>query len=182
MLFSAMRFAAKLKRHPFELTPWSRGARVLCKVQTQDGIAGVNTVAFVYDFDPIYQILRSTFSGHVSDETLLDHQRVGALLVASLDPRFAIIDLSASDPFAVTVAGVRALAKLPPPMPKRDRPRVVIAPSDHMFGMARIFEIEGETTRPSLHVVRSVRDAWAILGVEMKEAKFEPISRADFAH
>jgi hypothetical protein len=60
-------------------------------------------------------------------------------------------------------------------MPKIDRPRVVIAPTDYKFGIARIFEIEGEPTRPSLHVVRSVREAWAILGLEMKEAKFEPI-------
>jgi hypothetical protein len=139
-------------------------------------------VAFVFDFDPIHQILRSTFSGKVDDEDLLNHQRMGALLVASLDPRFAIIDLSATDPFAATAAGMRALAKLPPPMPKRDRPRVVIAPSDHTFGMARIFEVEGETTRPSLHVVRSVTEAWAILGVEMEEAKFGPISGARFAH
>jgi hypothetical protein len=133
-------------------------------------------VAFVFDFDPIHQILRSIFSGQVSDETLLNHQCIGALLVTSLDPRFAIIDLSAADPFAVTAAGMRTLAKLPPPMPKTDRPRVVIAPSDHTFGMARIFEVAGEATRPSLHVVRSVREAWAILGVEMKKAKFGPIS------
>jgi hypothetical protein len=44
--------------------------------------------------------------------------------------------------------------------------------------MARIFEVEGEATRPNLHVVRSVKEAWAILGVEMEEAKFGSISRA----
>jgi hypothetical protein len=114
----------------------------------------------------------------VSEEDLLNHQRMGALLVTSLDPRFAIINLSAADPFEVTSEGMRALAKLPPPMPKMDRPRVVIAPSDHAFGMARIFAIEGEATRPNLHVVRSAREAWAILGVEMKEAQFGPISGA----
>jgi hypothetical protein len=135
-------------------------------------------MAFAFDFDPIHQILRSRFSGKVDDGDLLSHTRMGALLVTSLDPRFAIIDLSAADPFAPTADGIRALAKLPPAMPKMDRPRVVIAPSDHMFGMARIFEIEGETTRPNLHVVRSAREAWAIFGVEMEEAKFGPISAA----
>jgi hypothetical protein len=54
----------------------------------------------------------------VSDEDLLNHQRVALLLVTSLDPRFAIIDLSAADPFDVTADRVRALAKLPPAMPK----------------------------------------------------------------
>ncbi len=139
-------------------------------------------MAFVFDFDPTHQILRSTFSGKVTDEELLNHQRVGLLLVTSLDPRFAIIDLSAADPFEVTADGMRALAKLPPAMPKMDRPRVIIAPSDHTFGMARIFEVEGEATRPNLHVVRSMKEAWVILGIEMEEAKFGPISGASSAH
>ena len=137
-------------------------------------------MAFVFDFDPTHQILRSTFSGQVNDDDFLNHQRVGAQLVTSLDPRFAIIDLSAADPFEVTTDGMRALAKLPPVMPQMERPRVVIAPADHMFGMARVFEIEGEVTRPNLHVVRSVKDAFAILGMEMEEAKFGPISGLPF--
>ena len=132
-------------------------------------------MAFSFDFDPIHQIFRSTFSGKVGDEDLLNHQRMAAPLITSLDPRFAIINLSAANPFEATPEGVRALAKLPPVMPKMDRPRVVIAPTDYKFGIARIFEIEGETSRPSLHVVRSEREAWAILGVEMKEVQFRPI-------
>jgi len=138
-------------------------------------------MAFIFDFDPTHQVLRSTFSGRVSDEDLLNHQRVGALLVTSLGPRFAIIDLSGADPFDVTVEGMRALAKLAPAMPQRDRPRVVIAPSDYAFGLARIFEIEGEATRPNLHVVRSTKEAWAILGLEMAQARFGSISGAPFA-
>jgi hypothetical protein len=135
-------------------------------------------MAFVFDFDPTHHILRSIFSGHVSDDDLLNHQRVGALLVTSLGPRFAIVDLSGADPFEATADGMRALAKLPPAMPQRDRPRVVIALSDHAFAMARIFQVEGEATRPNLHVVRSVKEAWAILGVKVEEAQFGSISGA----
>ena len=135
-------------------------------------------MAFVFDFDPAHQILRSTFSGRVDDEDLLNHQRIVLLLVASLGPRSVIVDPSAADPVETTTDGMRALAKLPPSMPQMDRPRVVIAPSDLKFGMARIFAIEGEATRPNLHVVRSMREAWAILAVEMEEAKFGPISGA----
>jgi len=139
-------------------------------------------MAFTYDFDPVHQILRSTFSGKVTDEELLNHQRVGALLVTSLHPRFALIDLSSADPFEATADGMRELAQLPPAMPQRERPRVIVAPSDRAFAMARIFQVEGAATRPNLHVVRSVGEAWAIFGVEMKEAKFGPISGAAFAH
>src|ERR1017187_5730906 len=137
-----------------ELTGRGRGATLPRQRDAQNGNCGGETMAFAFDFDPIHQILRSTFSGKVSDEDLLNHQRVGLLLVTSLDPRFAVIDLSAANPFEATADGMRALAKLPPAMPQTDRPRVVIAPSDHTFGMARIFEVEGEATRPNLHVVR----------------------------
>jgi hypothetical protein len=135
-------------------------------------------VAFVFDFDPTNRVLRSTFTARVSDEDFVNHQRVGLLLVTSLDPRFAMIDLSAADPFDVTTGGMRALAKLPPAMPKVERPRVIVAPTDHTFAMARVFEAEGWATRPNLHVVRSVREAWAIFGIEMESANFGPISGA----
>ena len=141
-------------------------------------MAGGETMAFAFDFDPIHQILRSTFSGRVSDEDLLDHQRMVVLLATSLDPRFGVADLSGADPFEATSDGMRDLAKLPPAMPHADRPRVIIAPSDYAFGMMHIFEVEGETTRPNLHVVRSESEAWAILGVKMEEVKFGPISGA----
>lgn len=147
--------------------------------RAQNGNCG--RMAFVFDFDPTHQILRSKFSGRVSDEDLLNHQRAALLLVMSLDPRSAILDLSAADLSYATSRGMRKLAKLPAAMPKMDRPSVLIAPSDHTFGMARIFQLEGEATHPNLHVVRSEREAWAILGVEMERAKFGPISEAPFA-
>jgi len=45
--------------------------------------------------------------------------------------------------------------------------------SPHIFGLARIFELEGEATRPNLHVVHTEHEAWAILSV--KEPRFEPV-------
>jgi len=131
-------------------------------------------MAWKFEIDPEQRILRSTFEGKVVFDDLLDHQRMGALLVQSLDPRGALIDLSGADPFDVTPDAIRRLAKMPPAMPQRERPRVVVAPSDHQFGMARIFQIEGRATRPNLSVVRTVEDAWAILGLD--EAHFRRIS------
>lgn len=59
-------------------------------------------------------------------------------------------------------------------MPQPDRSRIIVAVSSQIFGMARMFEFEGEITRPNLHVVRSLAEAWAILGI--REPKFEPVS------
>ncbi|MFZ0212196.1 MAG: hypothetical protein WAL55_05770 [Candidatus Acidiferrales bacterium] len=129
-----------------------------------------------WDFDPVHQILRSTFVGKVNDEDLMNHQRMGGLLVESLDPLAAIIDLSGAKPFEATPGGMRHLAKLPPPMPRMDRPRVVVAPTDHVLGLVRIFQIVGEETRPSLHVVRAMSEAWQIIGVDGAQARFEPVA------
>jgi hypothetical protein len=134
-------------------------------------------VTATWDFDPVHRILRSKFAGKVSDEDLMNHQRMAAMLVKALDPRAAIIDLSRADPFEATPAGMRHLAKLPPPMPKVDRPRVVVAPLDHVLGLVRIFQIEGEVTRPSLHVVRTMSEAWHIIGGEESRARFEAVGR-----
>jgi hypothetical protein len=133
-------------------------------------------VAATWDFDPVHQLLRSTFVGKVSDEDLLNHQRMSALLVDVLDPRAAIVDLSRIDSFDATPAGLRRLAKLPPPMPKADRPRVIVAPQDHVLGLVRMFQIEGEATRPNLHVVRNVSEAWLIIRADESKARFEPVA------
>jgi hypothetical protein len=71
---------------------------------------------------------------------------------------------------------MRHLAKLPPPMPKVDRPRVVAAPLDHVWGLVRIFQIEGEVARPSLHVVRTMSEAWHIIDLEESQARFEAVA------
>jgi hypothetical protein len=39
--------------------------------------------------------------------------------------------------------------------------------------MARMFELQGQETRPNLHVIRTEKEAWAILGVS--KPKFEPV-------
>jgi len=52
----------------------------------------------------------------------------------------------------------------------------MVAPADDVFGLTRLFGIAGEATRPNYHVVRSEREAWAILGVQKPE--FRPIPEA----
>jgi hypothetical protein len=129
-----------------------------------------------WDFDPVHQILRSRFVGKVNDEDLMNHQRMAGLLVQILDPLAAIVDLSGANPFEATSGGMRHLAELPPPMPKVDRPRVVVAPLDHVMGLMRIFQIVGESTRPNLHLVRATSEAWHIIGVEEVQARFELVA------
>jgi hypothetical protein len=134
-------------------------------------------MAFRFEFDSIHRVLRIKFSETVTNEDLIYFYRMSTLLVESLDPLSAIIDFAAVTSFESSADFMRNLAALPPAMPKQERPRVVIAPADHVFGLARLFGTAGEATRPSFHVVRTEQQAWAILGIQ-EEPEFKPVQQA----
>jgi hypothetical protein len=131
-------------------------------------------VPYQFEFDETNRILRCRFDGRVTDEDLKESYRLAAEYMAQTDPRAAITDLSAVTSFEVSPETIRELAKSAP-LPDPNRPRCIVAPSSNVFGMARMFEIEGEVTRPNLHVVRTLEEAWAILGVQ--GLTFEPLIR-----
>jgi hypothetical protein len=126
-----------------------------------------------FEFDSINRVLRGRVAGRVTDGDLTDFYRSAAEHVALVDPIAGIVDLSAVTSFEVSPQTIRRLAKSEPAMPEPSRLRVIVAISSHVFGMARMFEFEGEATRPNLHVVRTVDEAWAILGIH--EPRFEPM-------
>lgn len=84
-----------------------------------------------------------------------------------------ILDMSGVVSFNVSAATVRQLAQLPPAIPDPNIPRVIVAGSNQMFGLARMFEIQGSDTRPNLHVVRTEKEALAILGVTAPDFKLD---------
>ncbi len=83
------------------------------------------------------------------------------------------MDLSGITGIDVSPDTIRELAFSPPVMPNPEAPRFVIAAMPKAFGLARMFELEGQHTRPNLHVVRTLDDACAILGIS--NFHFEPI-------
>lgn len=124
-----------------------------------------------FDFDLSSKIIRCRIEGIVTDETLKEYYRLCSNYGA-LNPTFSgIFDMSAVVFIAVSADTIRHLAMLPPAVPDPDIPRVIVAGSPQMFGLARMFDLQGGETRPNLHVVRSEQEALAILGV--KVAKFE---------
>lgn len=130
-------------------------------------------MSYRLDFDSTNRILRCRFWGRVSDEEFANYLQTVWQYVALTRPRGGITDLSAVTSFDVTVETIRTLASWQPVVPPMGRPRVILTASDHIFGMARMFEMEAEVTRPNLHVVRTWQEACAILGVP--ELHFEPI-------
>jgi hypothetical protein len=121
---------------------------------------------YTFDFDLANGILRSRLSGPVTDEVLMRFFRTGAQHAIRTRPVAGVVDLSEVTSFDVSAQVIEKLAKLPPVLPDPNLRRVIIAPSPEIYGMMRMFEIEGEATRPDIHVVHTEQEAWAILSVE----------------
>lgn len=130
-------------------------------------------MSYLFEFDATNRILRARFERHLTNEDLKEYYSLATKVVAKTNARSAILDLSSVISLDLSPTTVRALAALPPTVPDEERPRFIVAPSPPIFGFARMFQLEGEQTRPNLHVVRSPKEVWAILGIH--EPKFEPL-------
>jgi hypothetical protein len=126
-----------------------------------------------FEFDSTHRILRCQLEGRITDEELRGYYRDAERYATRTDPLAGILDMSGVTSLEVSPEAVRELARLPPAMPNPSRPRVLIATSPAVFGVARMFELQGQATRPNLHVVHSEKEALAILGVT--QTRFEPI-------
>ena len=128
---------------------------------------------YTFDYDPVNWILRCRLSGGVGDELLREFFRAGADHAILTNPSAGVVDLSDVDSFDVSSRAIEELAKAQPVLSNPNLRRIVIAPASDVYGMMRMFEMEGEQVRPGLHVVRSEQEAWAILGV--LHPRFEPL-------
>jgi hypothetical protein len=131
-------------------------------------------MSYQFEFDSTNRILRCRFEGHVTDEDLKEYYVAASLHVAKINPRSVITDMSAVTTSDVSSETIRELAGLRPTLPEPSLPRFIVAPSPPIFGLARMFELEGELTRPNLHTVRNLKEVWAILGIV--EPKFQPMN------
>ena len=125
------------------------------------------------DFDPTNRILRARFIGRVTDDDLKEVYRFGQENVARFDPLSGITDFSEATAVAFAPQTMRALARTKPIMPDPSRPVIFVAPSPELFGMARLFELQGAEARPNLHVVRTAEEAYQIL--EVRDPQFSPV-------
>ncbi len=132
-------------------------------------------VPYHFEFDATNRILRAKFQGHLTNEDLKEYYSLASTLVAKMNPSSAILDLSDVTTLELTSSTVRGLAALPPTVPDQEKPRFIVAPSPPIFGFARMFELEGGQTRPNLHVVRTAKEVWAILGI--REPQFQPLEK-----
>lgn len=126
-----------------------------------------------FDFDLSNGILRCRLGGRVTDDELKEFFRIGAALAVRAHPAAGVIDLTEVTAFDVSSQTIREQSRVAPVLNDSELRRVVIAPSSDTFGMMRMFELEGQDVRPNIHVVRSEKEAWAILAVE--NPQFQPM-------
>jgi hypothetical protein len=132
------------------------------------------TMSFRFEFDSKQKILLIRFEGRATDEMIENYYRVvGPKVVATLEFRGSIVDFTDVTSMELTPKLVRVLAWSSPLDTQVERPRVIVAPTANAFGLARMFALHGEETRPSLHVVRTMQEAYALLGVV--NCEFKPL-------
>ena len=128
---------------------------------------------YQFKFDSANRILWGEFNGRLADDELKAFYLQAARHAAQTDALAGIADFSGVTSVGLSPETVRRLAESPSVFPDPDRTRLIVAPSPEVYGFARLFGRVGFDKRPLLYVVKSVREALAILG--NPKTNFEPI-------
>ena len=132
-------------------------------------------MGYRFEFDSTNRILLVRVEGRLSDELLAECYEAIRKYSTATNGKMGIFDMSAVTQFAVSSEFVCQLAKREPAMPDASRRmRIIAVENTTGFGLARMFQIAGETERPMLQVVRTVEAALAALGVPSPH--FEPLT------
>jgi hypothetical protein len=130
-------------------------------------------MGFSLEFDAKHNVLRVTLEGIATDSTFPEAYAAVSGFMATHPPCNGIVDITAVTKLDVSSEALRQLAAKPSAFPSGHL-SVFVAPKDFAYGMARMFQMLGERTRPNLRVVRTLDEAYRLLGMETPE--FGPLS------
>jgi hypothetical protein len=132
-------------------------------------------VGFRFEFDRANKILLLRVEGPLTDQLLADCYEAIHVQSVATDALIGIFDMSGVTPYEVSSECIRQLAKREPAMPDATRrPRIIAVENTTGYGLARMFQIGGETRRPKLEVVRTLDAALRLLDVQSPH--FEPLA------
>ena len=126
-----------------------------------------------FTFDAINNAVCWSLHGKVTDQIFSEDLRSVAALLSGTSPMSGIIDFSGVTSFEVSTQSIKKLADTEPILPAAV-PRVIVAPADHLYGLARMFSILSEHKRPNLFVVRSIDEAYQAL--KIASPQFRPLA------
>jgi hypothetical protein len=130
-------------------------------------------MGYQFEFDPVNKLLLLRFEGRLTEELVADIGHAAQEHWAATDAKMGIADFSKATEVAISTEFLRQFANREPAGDTAKYPRVVVAPNTLQFGLARMFQVVGERTRPSLHVVRTMNEAFDTLGVQSPH--FDPL-------
>lgn len=133
-------------------------------------------MALVVEFDAKHNILRGTLDGRMTGAILLQLHARATKYMASHPPCRGILDFLKVTDCEVSTAAIRQVAASPPVFPAGYM-RVLVIPRDFIYGLARMFQILTQETRPELQVVRTMEEAYHLL--EVSSPEFEPVHDID---
>lgn len=108
--------------------------------------------------DPQRRLAKRTYSGVVTGRDLLDSIREYET-IPGFDPSFnELSDFSAAENVAAMIEDIHRCAITKAPFTPDSR-RVIVAPQELIFGLARMYQIMGEEMHPNLSVVRTLEEA-----------------------
>ena len=119
---------------------------------------------YVIDLDPIHQVLRLTIGKVLTDQVVLEAYRAMGRLASQGGPYAAIFDGSEVQDVKLSADTVRSLALGAPAVPA-GRPRVAVVNTIVLYGLTRMFESTRTSVGLQFHIVWSVEEAYATLGV-----------------
>ena len=124
-------------------------------------------MGYHFEFDAANKILLARFEGQLSNKSAEEYHDALGKNWRATNPRAGIWDLSAVTEFTLASDFLRNLAARKPITPGLSSyPRFIVVPVTAGYGLMRMFQIVGETSRPLLHVVHTIDEALAALGVQ----------------
>ena len=131
-------------------------------------------MGFRFEFDALNKVLLLRLEGPLTDQLLAEVYQAVRERSEATNAGAGIIDFSSVTEIAVSAEFIRKMARRDPAMPDPSRPRFLVVPIPAVFGLARMFQILGESTRPLLQVVHTMDEALSALGIQ--RPRFEPLA------
>lgn len=121
-------------------------------------------MGYFFEIDSANDVLRITWEEPLTDQVVSEGVAAGRTFLVSHRGIRLISDFSGVKKLDVSGETVRTLAGEETHGEERSVV-VTVAPADIVFGLARMFSILTEERRPDRHVVRTMREAYALLGI-----------------
>ena len=144
---------------------------------TRPGHKGTHTGSphhhFEFEFEPGSGVLLCRIEGHIDDRAITEWYKAIGKHVERTKARAGIVDLGGVTAWEVSANTIREIAAMPPALPNKTLPRIIVADCPVVYGMMRMFQMLGEETRPELKIVRTMDDAFAMF--KINRSAFQPV-------